>query len=181
MLDPTPLLHEWDNFYLTTGAAAGAIIGLQFVVMTLIADRPPRRPGEAGAAYSTPTVFHFAMVLFLSVLLAAPWGSIAIPSLIWGAIGLFGIGYALVVAQRIRSLADYKPVAVDWLCNIVVLLVAYASFTASAVLVRSDISDALYAVGTSALVLLFTGIRNSWDLVGFHVSVSGTRPKARKD
>ena len=58
MLDPTPLLHEWDNFYLTTGAAADAIIGLQFVVMTLIADRPPRRPGEAGAAYSTPTVFH---------------------------------------------------------------------------------------------------------------------------
>jgi hypothetical protein len=46
------------------------------------------------------------VVLFLSVLLAAPWGSIAITSLIWGVIGLFGIGYALVVAQRIRSLAD---------------------------------------------------------------------------
>ena len=30
-------LDEWDSFYLIVGPAAGALIGLQFVVMTLMA------------------------------------------------------------------------------------------------------------------------------------------------
>jgi len=36
-----PELMEWDSFYIIVGSAAGALIGLQFVVMTLIAERPP--------------------------------------------------------------------------------------------------------------------------------------------
>src|SRR3954468_664181 len=30
----------WENFYVIVGSSAGALIGLQFVVMTLIATRP---------------------------------------------------------------------------------------------------------------------------------------------
>ena len=30
---------QWDSFYLIIGGAAGALIGLQFVVLTLIGDR----------------------------------------------------------------------------------------------------------------------------------------------
>jgi hypothetical protein len=30
----------WENFYVIVGSSAGALIGLQFVVMTLVADRP---------------------------------------------------------------------------------------------------------------------------------------------
>jgi hypothetical protein len=37
------VLSGWGNFYVIVGSAAGALIGLQFVVMTLIADRPPQR------------------------------------------------------------------------------------------------------------------------------------------
>ena len=33
-------LAQWESFYVIIGSAAGALIGLQFVVMTLIADRP---------------------------------------------------------------------------------------------------------------------------------------------
>jgi hypothetical protein len=33
-------LAAWDNFYVTVGSAAGALIGLQFVVMTLVERRP---------------------------------------------------------------------------------------------------------------------------------------------
>jgi hypothetical protein len=43
-------LAEWDSFYIVVGPAAGALIGLQFVVMTLSAERPPLRAAEAGAA-----------------------------------------------------------------------------------------------------------------------------------
>jgi len=31
---------EWESFYVIVGGAAGALIGLQFVVITLLADRP---------------------------------------------------------------------------------------------------------------------------------------------
>jgi hypothetical protein len=48
-----PELDEWESFYLIVGGAAGALIGLQFVVMTLIAERPPVRAGESNAAFGT--------------------------------------------------------------------------------------------------------------------------------
>ena len=59
---------EWDSFYVIVGSAAGALIGLQFVVLTLIAERPPLRAPEAGA-FATPTVGAFrSRALVVSVL-----------------------------------------------------------------------------------------------------------------
>ena len=65
-------LTEWDSFYVIVGSAAGALIGLQFVVMTLIAERP-KPAAEAGAAFGTPTIVHFSIALLLSAVLRAPW------------------------------------------------------------------------------------------------------------
>ena len=47
-------LAPWDSFCVIVGSAAGALIGLQFVVMTLIAERPPLRevaPGRHAACH----------------------------------------------------------------------------------------------------------------------------------
>ncbi len=41
-------LAEWDSFYLIVGPSAGALIGLQFVIMTLMAERPSTTTAEAG-------------------------------------------------------------------------------------------------------------------------------------
>ncbi|MGB8129265.1 MAG: hypothetical protein WCG81_05695 [Candidatus Angelobacter sp.] len=67
-------LSEWQNFCVIVGSSAGALIGLQFVVLTLIAAMS-RRVGtaEAGAAFSTPNVVHFGSVLLLAGILSAPW------------------------------------------------------------------------------------------------------------
>ena len=35
-----PEFAEWETFYVIVGASAGALIGLQFVVLTLIAEGP---------------------------------------------------------------------------------------------------------------------------------------------
>ena len=45
-------LKHWESFYVIVGAAAGALIGLQFVVMTLLAERPPPRAEEAEGAFA---------------------------------------------------------------------------------------------------------------------------------
>jgi hypothetical protein len=39
-------LAEWANFYVIIGSSAGALIGLQFVVITLIADAPSPFPSR---------------------------------------------------------------------------------------------------------------------------------------
>jgi len=60
-------LTAWQNFYLVVGSSAGALIGLQFVVIALIADTPlGRNEEQAGQAFATPTVVHFGAVLLLS-------------------------------------------------------------------------------------------------------------------
>jgi hypothetical protein len=64
-------LTGWENFYVIVGSSAGAPIGLQFVVITLIADRPIA-PGQAqaGSAFATPTIVHFGTVLLLPAILS---------------------------------------------------------------------------------------------------------------
>jgi hypothetical protein len=56
-------LAGWENFYVIVGSAAGALIGLEFVVVTLIADSPTLRVVEGFAAFATPTIVHFGVVL----------------------------------------------------------------------------------------------------------------------
>ena len=64
-------LNGWDNFYLIVGSSAGALIGLQFVVITLIAGGPVSRgEAQAGDAFSTPSVVHFGVVLLRQLLSA---------------------------------------------------------------------------------------------------------------
>ena len=88
-----PELTEWNNFYVIVGSSAGALIGLQFVVLTLIANRAVDRPHEAGAAFATPSVVHFGGVLLLSAVLSAPWHAITVVAVLWGLTGLIGIVY----------------------------------------------------------------------------------------
>src|SRR5215467_62282 len=102
-------LDEWESFYVIVGSSAGALIGLQFVVMTLIAERPSLRAAEAGSAFGTPTIVHFSLALLLSALSRAPWHSIVIPATLWGLIGLAGLAYAVLTGVRMRAQSAYLP------------------------------------------------------------------------
>jgi hypothetical protein len=166
-------LSGWENFYVIVGSAAGALIGLQFVVMTLIADRPPLRAPEAVAAFATPTIVHFGAVLLLSAVVNVPWHEIGTVSIIWGFVGLSGIGYAVVVARRLRVQTIYRPVFEDWLFHVLLPFAAYAMLAGSAYLALSQGRPALFVVAAATLLLLFVGIHNAWDAVTYHVFVKG--------
>ena len=166
----TPL-NGWENFYVIGGAAAGALIGLQFVVMTLIAGRPALRAADAGAAFATPTIVHFGVVLFLSAVASAPWHEIGTVSVVWGLVGLGGIVYAVVVARRLSVQTIYQPVFEDWLFHVLLPLAAYAMLAGSAYVAHSHARPALFVVGASTLLLLFVGIHNAWDAVVYHIFV----------
>ncbi|HKV46847.1 MAG TPA: hypothetical protein VJN69_02060 [Candidatus Acidoferrales bacterium] len=163
-------LDGWDNFYVIVGSSAGALIGLQFVVITLIADLPIHDgAAQASSAFATPTVLHFGAVLLVSAFMSIPWSGIGSPSTLWGALGVCGVVYQIVVLRRMRKQNAYIPVFEDWLFHFILPFMAYGILAASAVLAHSHASDALLGVGAATLVLLFVGIHNAWDAVTYHV------------
>lgn len=159
-------LQEWESFYVIVGSSAGALVGLQFVVITLIADMP-RAPGEeqATGAFATPSVVHFGVVLLLSAVLSAPWKGITPVAILWGLVGLGGLVYTVVVNRRLRAQTAYKPVFEDRLFHVLLPFVAYAMLAAAAGAAHSHPHAALFVVGAAALLLLFIGIHNAWDTV----------------
>ena len=116
----------WDSFYVIVGAAAGALIGLQFVVITLIADRPPEDAAKAGAAFATPTIVHFSVSLLLCALLRVPWPTLVYPMASWGVVGAGGLIYTGVVAWRMREQTAYRPGFEDWAFHLALPAASYA-------------------------------------------------------
>jgi hypothetical protein len=164
-------LAGWENFYVIVGSAAGALIGLQFVVVTLIADSPTLRVAEGVAAFATPTIVHFGVVLLLSAVVSVPWHKIGAVSVVWGLVGLSGIVYAVIVSRRLRVQTIYQPVFEDWLFHVLLPFAAYAMLAGSAYMAHSHARPALFVVGAATLLLLFVGIHNAWDAVTYHVFV----------
>jgi uncharacterized membrane protein len=145
---------------------------LQFVAMTLMADMPTARVDpQASNAFGTPNVVHFGAVLMLSAILSAPWNGLAVVAILWGAMGLIGVVYALVVSRRMRTQTAYKPVFEDWLFHLLLPLIAYATLVGSACVAYAHARPALFIVGAVGLLLLFIGIHNTWDTVTYQIFV----------
>ena len=165
-------LAAWDSFYVIVGSAAGALIGLQFVVVTLIAQKPTPPAAEASAAFGTPTIVHFGAALLLSALVGVPWQAITIPAVLWAVVGSWGTLYSLNVVRRMRQQGVYEPEFEDWLFHVVLPVTAYVMLTLSAIAALSHTTEALFGIGAAALLLLFIGIHNAWDAVFYHVFFS---------
>jgi len=162
----------WENFYVIVGSSAGALIGLQFVVVTLIAGRPiGRAEAQAGRAFATPSVVHFGVVLLLSAMVSAPWNEVTIVAALWGIVGLGGVVYVVLVSRRMRSQGAYQPVFEDWCFHVLLPLAAYIILAISSYAAQYDAGPALFLVGAAVLVLLVIGIHNAWDAVTYQVFV----------
>jgi len=167
----TPL-EGWENFYVIVGSSAGALIGLQFVVITLIAELPiARGAAQASGAFTTPSVVHYGIVLLLSALVSIPWHGVGMAAILWGLVGLYGIIYTVIVARRLRVQTAYQPVFEDWLFHVLLPLAAYMALAVSTCVAQSHARPALFLVAAAGLVLLFVGIHNAWDTVTYHVFV----------
>ena len=164
-------LVEWESFYVIVGSSAGALIGLQFVVLTLLAERPQLSTAEGGAAYLTPTIVHFGTVLLLSAVLRVPWHTIGAFATAWGLVGLAGIAYVAIVNRRLRRQETYQAQLEDVLFHAVLPFAAYALLAGSALAAVFHGREALFGVATAVLLLLFCGIHNAWDVVAYHVFV----------
>jgi hypothetical protein len=170
-------LNGWESFYVIIGGAAGALIGLQFVVLTLVAERPSLRSEEGGAAFSTPVVVHFATALFIAALMSVPWQSPHLPRLILGAVGLAGIVYGGVIVRHMLAQKAYTPVLIDWISNVAVPVLAYGILVASAIEAHAYDHEAFFGVAAVSLLLMFVGVYNSWDAISYHALSKRSPPQ----
>ena len=162
----------WENFYVIVGSAAGALIGLQFVVMTLIASRPVGAGRSQGAdAFATPTIVQFGTALLLSAISCAPWQTYQGLAISYRVLGVLGILYELIVIHRMRVQDTYQPVFEDWFFHALLPVVAYAMLAASTWPLIVGPSNAMFGIAAASLLLLFVGIHNAWDAVMYHVFV----------
>ena len=77
-------LSAWESFYVIVGSSGAALTGLQFVVVTLVADSTLNTSTREIDAFATPTVVHFCVVLFIAAALSAPWPTMFGPDLAGG-------------------------------------------------------------------------------------------------
>jgi hypothetical protein len=161
------ILGKWESFYVIVGSSAGALTGLQFVVMAIVADQPGRGGHKEIAAFGTPTVVHFMAVLLIGAIISAPWEELNHAASVVGLFGLTGIIYTAIVTRRASRTDRYHPVLEDWIFHAVLPFVAYILIMGAALtLVRFD-TPALFSIGTASLILLAVGVHNAWDTVTF--------------
>jgi hypothetical protein len=163
-------VYGWDNFYLLVGSAAGALIGLLFVVVTLTANMDARMRPRGAQVYLTPIVFHFAIVVVVSAISEVPGLPPNFAGTMLAISAALGLAYSLLTTIRMFAPGwAHPPDASDRFFYGIFPAINYLALGTAAASVWFASTAAPYAVGGIMLVLLLMGIRNAWDLATFIV------------
>jgi hypothetical protein len=173
------VFKQWTDFYVIVGSSAGALTGLQFVAIALIAESETTRSMTAIRAFATPTIVHFCLVLLISAIVSAPWGGTSSAAFCLAVCGAGGMAYAVRVISHARKQSGYAPDFGDWIWYTALPLTGYATLFTSAMLFLGDPKRALFVVAAAALGLLFNGIHNAWDSVTY-IAINHNRHKREK-
>ena len=161
------MFQDWDSFFIMIGGAAGGMIGLLFVVVTLTAGRERSQALRGTSIYMTPIVVHFAVVLSAGAVAVAPrlpvWATVAVIAL--GAlIGLGNAAWTCVAIGPFQPNGESPHWSDFWLYGAAPAAIYVGLLAVSAALLMRA-GWAVDATAALLLSLLLFGIRNAWDLV----------------
>jgi hypothetical protein len=160
------MFEGWDSYFLLIGGAAGALIGLLFVVASLPSGLERQRRLAGASLYMTPTVFDFAVVVVLSGVALVPHLPSRHVALAVGICALAGAIYLGLVAMTMARGKLFAPSHwSDLWCYGMGPFVIYLGLGAAAAAAALAAIWAPLAVAGAAMALLLLGIRNAWDLV----------------
>jgi hypothetical protein len=159
------MLEGWHEFYALLGTAAAALVALLFVAVSIgtsvLTPEPQSRANTS--TYMSPVVFHYANILFLSLIAL-------VPTQTWESFGLtIGIAsaaclvYTAIIAARVHrnSISDLA----DRFAYAAVPLLCYVAGVVAAWLLLKKSTAGLNVLAGAALLLLVINIRNAWDLM----------------
>jgi len=179
MTESTPFA-AWESFYVIVGSSAGALTGLQFVVMALIAESWPRSSEKEVAAFGTPTIVHFCSALLVSAILSAPWPTVGGARGTLALLGIAGVIYGIVTTLRARRAMVYQPVFEDWLWHSILPTIAYTAIAIAGCALGLETETGMFVIAGATVLLLFAGIHNAWDTATYvTISAAANRERVR--
>ena len=160
------MFEHWGEFYLLAGSAAAVLIGLIFVVITLMQDRSRSSVLAGSRLYMGPIVLHMSFILALSGAALAPDVTAGQFAAIAGAVTLWGLTRGVMSIVGIRRLrgADQPHWTDLWFYGVIPSLI-YLLLGAVAWAVWSGAGWAQQGVAVVAVALILLSVRNEWDLV----------------
>ena len=162
------MFERWDNFFVLIGTAAGGLIGLLFVVVTLTSERVDRdRALRASGIYMTPNLVHFAVALVASALVLAPLSPQLMAAVLAGA-ALAGLANAVRASRGIAAFQRESASSPHW-SDLPLYGVApgvlYVGLLGVAAAIWLGADFAPYALAALLMILMLLAIRNAWDLI----------------
>jgi hypothetical protein len=161
------MFEGWGEFYLMAGGAAAVLIGLIFVVISLMQDRSRSTVLVGSKLYMGPIVLSVSFVLVLSAAALTPdidrnsFAAIAAAVAVWGLVrglmSIFGI-------HRLRW-NDEPPHWTDvWFYGVIPTII-YAGLGLVAGAFLKGLWWDHYGIAAAITALLVIAIRNEWDLI----------------
>jgi hypothetical protein len=170
------MLEGWHEFYGLLGTAAAALVALLFVAASIGAGYLSAERRSPTRTFTSPIVFHYTYILFLSLAalvpinsdnsLAAVIGVSSVVALVYSAFILAG-----VLRSAIRDLDDRLGYGATPIAAYLASLVA-----AIFIFERSPIGPPLLA--GALVLLLLVNIRNAWDLTVFFAQRRASDPSS---
>lgn len=160
------MFEGWSEFYVMSGSAAAVLIGLIFVVITLMQDRSRSSVLAGSKLYMGPIVLHMSFVLVLSAAALAPGITARSYALIAGVAALWGLARGVYSTWGIRRLGPDAEIhwTDEWFYG-VIPAVFYVALAIVAFAVWRGLAWSPYAVAAVVTALVLLSVRNEWDLV----------------
>lgn len=162
------MFEGWENFFLMAGGAAAVLIGLIFVVISLMGDRPRSTVLAGSKLYMGPIVLGVSFVLALSAAALVPGISRCAFALVTSVAALWGFARALLSARGIGGLNRIDNQEVHWTDLWFYGLLPMAIYLAMALVAFAFWEGWSWAQNGLAVVItlgLLLAIRNEWDLI----------------
>src|SRR3954467_3364773 len=171
----TAMFDRWEEYFFMVGSSAAALIGLMFVVVTLTAGRDRDQLEHGKHLYTSPIVWHLAVVLVLSGSALAPTITARIFGLVSGALALLGIAMGIRNAIGIaRGQVATPGPGFDLFWYGLAPAFVYTGLGWAAVSVLRAWPWSASAVAASLMGLLLVSIHAEWDLVTFLAPQAGS-------
>lgn len=160
------MFEGFGEFYLLVGSAAAVLIGLLFVVVTLMQDKPRSTMLDGSKFYMGPVVLHVSFVLVLSAAALMPEIGHREFAIVAAILAIWGLARGAVSFLGIRKLDWEEPPhwtdawfygAVPVALFLLLAGVAWGFWT--------EQHWAVSGVATVITLILLATIRNEWDLV----------------
>lgn len=169
------MFEHWSEFYLLVGSAAAVLIGLIFVVISLMQDRSRSSVLAGSRLYMGPIVLGVSFVLALSAAALTPGidgRKFAIAATVVAFWGLARGIISIAGIHRVRNDVHWSDL---WYYG-VLPCVLYLSLAAVALAFWNGWTWAQTGVAVVITANLLLAIRNEWDLITWIAPRSGGQP-----